>query len=193
MELNPYRWDWELMVYLNNKSPDALDAFWSFVTYSENWLPFYFFLVLLFFYKAEYKKSFLGLAFLFLSVGVTHLITEFVKSQVERQRPNFTEEIFYQLKILYDPIGYSFFSGHASTSFAATVFIYLLLKSRFKYLGLIFIWPILFSLSRIFVGVHFPSDIIVGAFAGTIIAIICSKFYDASEQRLLSVSNQDNA
>ncbi|MBZ9619300.1 phosphatase PAP2 family protein [Psychroflexus lacisalsi] len=192
MELNPTRWDWELMVFLNNSSPDALNVFWSFVTYTENWIPFYLLLLALFFYKSELKKSFVRILLLVLSVGITHLITELVKNLVERPRPNVTEEIMNSIKILYEPSNYSFFSGHASTSFAATVFIFLLLKSKFKYLGSIFIWPVLFSLSRIFVGVHFPSDIIVGGCVGTLIAILFFKFYSNSESKLLSVSNQNN-
>ncbi|SDG62261.1 phosphatase PAP2 family protein [Psychroflexus sediminis] len=193
MEFNPFLWDWELMVFLNNLSPDGLDSFWSFITYTKHWLPFYFFLLLLFFYKVDYRKGFLGVLVLLISVGFTHLLTELTKFLVQRNRPNLTEDIMANLKILYEPTNFSFFSGHASTSFAATVFIYLVLKSRYKYLGFIFIWPVLFSLSRIFVGVHFPSDVIVGAFVGTLIAIICSKLYEASEKKLLSISYQDNA
>jgi undecaprenyl-diphosphatase len=93
------------------------------------------------------------------------------------------------LKILYEPSNYSFFSGHASTSFAASVFVYLTLASKFKYLGLIFIWPVFFSLSRIFVGVHFPSDVIVGAFVGTILGILGHQLYVFSEEKLLRVGN----
>lgn len=192
MELDPTQWDWDLMIFLNNSSPDALNPFWTFVTHTEHWIPFYIFLLVLFFYKVSYQKAILGIVFLLLSVGFTHFLTELTKFLVQRDRPNITEDIMSSLKILYEPTNFSFFSGHASTSFAATVFVYLILKSRFKYIGLIFIWPILFSLSRIFVGVHFPSDIFVGAFVGTIIAIVCTKLYYSSENRFLSVGNQDN-
>ncbi|MBQ0740729.1 phosphatase PAP2 family protein, partial [Aquimarina celericrescens] len=78
MELNPTRWDWELMVFLNNSSPDALNVFWSFVTYTENWIPFYLLLLALFFYKSELKKSFVRILLLVLSVGISHVITELV-------------------------------------------------------------------------------------------------------------------
>ncbi len=193
MELNPTQWDWDLMVFLNNLSPNILDPFWTFVTQTEHWIPFYAFLLLLFFYNVHYRKGVLGISFLMLSVGFTHFLTELTKYLVQRNRPNLTEDIMANLKILYEPTNFSFFSGHASTSLAATVFIYLVLKSKFKYLGLIFIWPILFSLSRIFVGVHFPSDIIVGAFVGSIIAIASAKLYSNSERKLLSVSDQDDA
>lgn len=193
MEFNPSLWDWELMVYLNNLSPDVLNPFWTFVTYTEHWTPLFVFVILLFFYKVSYKKGLFGIMFLLLSVGTAHFLTEFTKFLVQRNRPNITEGIMEFLKILYEPTNFSFFSGHASTSFAATVFVYLVLKSRFKYLGFLFIWPVLFSLSRIFVGVHFPSDVIVGAFIGSIIAIVFTKIHTNSEKRFLRVSNQNDA
>lgn len=191
MELNLSRWDWELMVFLNNASPDSLNPFWSFVTYTEHWIPFYLLLLALFFYKSDIKSSVVRISYLLVCVGTTHFLTELTKYLVERPRPNATEEIMNSLKILYEPSNFSFFSGHASTSFATTIFIYLLLNSKFKHLELIFIWPILFSLSRIFVGVHFPVDVIVGGIVGAIIAILFSKLYFYSETKLLSVSNQD--
>jgi undecaprenyl-diphosphatase len=192
MKFDPSRWDWELMVYLNNLSPDGLDSFWAFITHSVYWIPFYIFLILLFFFKTEIKKSLFGVSCLLLCVGAAHFLTELTKSLIARDRPNVTDEIMGSLKILYEPSNFSFFSGHASTSFAATVFIFLVLKNNFKHLKWIFIWPILFSLSRIFVGVHFPSDIIVGAFVGSILGILFSKLYFISISRLLSVSNHNN-
>ena len=192
MEINPTLWDWELMIYLNNLSPDALDPFWSFITHTKYWIPLYILLLLLFFYKTEIKKGFYRIFFLLSAVGVAHLVTELTKYLVQRLRPNETLELMGSIKILYAPTNFSFFSGHASTSFAAAVFVFLVLKSKFKVLGLIFIWPILFSLSRIFVGVHFPSDVIVGAFVGTILGILFSKFLFFSEIRLWSISNQNN-
>ncbi|WP_019037997.1 phosphatase PAP2 family protein [Psychroflexus tropicus] len=193
MKFDPSQWDWELMVYLNNLSPDVMDPFWSFITYTKHWIPFFIFLIILFFYRAHVKKSLLGVVSVLVCVGLTHLATEFTKFLVERKRPNATEELMELLKVLYEPSNFSFFSGHASTSFAATVFIFLTLKSRFKHLGLIFIWPVLFSLSRVFVGVHFPSDIIVGAFVGTLIGIFCTQAYFYLEEQLLSISDEDYA
>jgi undecaprenyl-diphosphatase len=187
MKWKPSELDWELMVFLNNLSPDVINPFWSYITYTKHWIPFFIVIVLLFFYKSYIKKSALEIFFLLSCVGVTHLITEFTKFLVQRQRPNETEGLVNLLKVLYEPSNFSFFSGHASTSFAASVFVYLTLGARFKYLGLIFIWPVFFSLSRIFVGVHFPSDIIVGAFVGSVLGILSYRLYNLSKDKLLGV------
>lgn len=192
MQVYPTHWDWELMIYLNNLSPEELDAFWSLITHTKFWIPFYVLLLLLFFYRTEIKKGLFRMFLLVVAVGVTHLFTELTKSVVGRLRPNETLELMNSIKVLYQPSNFSFFSGHASTSFAATVFIYLVLKSKFKALGFIFIWPVLFSLSRIFVGVHFPSDVFVGAFIGLVFGVLFSKLLAFSEEKLWSVSYQDN-
>jgi len=125
------------------------------------------------FYKSPVKKGVLGVSIVLACVGLTHLITDFTKSLVMRSRPNTVEALSEVIKVLYEPSHFSFFSGHASTSFAATVFIFLSLKSNYRYLGLIFIWPVLFSSSRIFVGVHFPSDVIVGGGCGGLSLPFC--------------------
>ena len=57
-------------------------------------------------------------------------------------------------------------SGHATNSMANTVFIYLLLKKHFKQVWLFFVWPIVFAYSRIYLGVHYPIDILAGALLG---------------------------
>jgi len=189
MEINPVKWDWELMVFLNNLSPDVLNPFWSFVTYTKHWIPFFILLMTLFFYKSTVKKGSLGLSIVIACVSLTHLITNLTKSFVMRSRPNTVEALSEAIKVLYEPSHSSFFSGHASTSFAATVFIFLSLKFKYKYLGLIFIWPILFSSSRILVGVHFPSDVLVGGVVGTMLAILSYELYNFFLHKLVHVSD----
>lgn len=188
MKIYPELWDERLLVFFNNLSPDVLNSFWKFITYTEHWIPLYLVLVSLFFYKTKLKISLVRILHLLIAVGVTHLLTELTKVLVKRQRPGQNETINDALKLLYEPNNFSFFSGHASTSFAASVFIYLLLKSKFKYPKLIFIWPLFFTLSRIFVGVHYPSDIIVGSCVGVMMGIIFYNLYQFSTQSLIDVS-----
>lgn len=190
MKIYPELWDAQLLVFLNNLSPDLLNPFWSFITYTEHWIPVYLCLVGLLFYRSNLKISLLKVLHLLAVVGVTHLLTELTKAIVKRQRPGQNEMINDSLKILYEPSNFSFFSGHASTSFAATLFIYLLFKSKFKYAKLVFIWPVLFTLSRIFVGVHYPSDLIVGACVGSILGMMFYTIYNFSINKSIDVSQQ---
>jgi len=76
------------------------------------------------------------------------------------------------IRVLKDPTGYSFFSGHASSSFSIVVYVVLCVRNFSPWVYLAFIWPLLFSLSRIYVGVHYPSDLLVGALVGSLIAFL---------------------
>lgn len=178
------QWDRELFVYLNNLGIERFDAFWIFVTNPAHWIPLYILFFILFFIAFHWKKATFSGVFLLLTVFVTYTFTNFVKSMALRLRPNNTPDLGEIIRILQEPTNYSFFSGHASTSFAATTFVVLVLSSTSRWIYLAYIWPILFVMSRIYVGVHFPGDIIVGAIVGILMAWIFYLLYIKSERRL---------
>ena len=117
--------------------------------------------------------------FLLLTFGITIFFTGFVKDYVARLRPNNVEALGELIRILQKPTNYSFFSGHASSSFAITTFMVLVLRKFTNWIYLAYIWPLIFVMSRIYVGVHYPSDIFVGALVGTLFAFffyfLCKK------------------
>ncbi len=93
-------------------------------------------------------------------------LTDLTKEVVARLRPNNNEEINTLIRIVKSPTNFSFFSGHASSSFSITTLMFLFLRKKFSWSWLFYIWPFLFAASRIYVGVHYPVDIIVGALVG---------------------------
>ena len=73
---------------------------------------------------------------------------------------------------------YGFFSAHASNSFSLAIFFGLFLRSSYRLLILLFaIYAFLISYSRIYLGVHYPIDILVGTIFGIINAIVLYKIY----------------
>ena len=104
-------------------------------------------------------------------------VTDLTKHAVARLRPNNTEDINTLIRILKTPSTYSFFSGHSSSSFSVTTAVVLFLRRRFKWCWVFYLWPLLFVFSRIFVGVHFPVDIIVGATVGVLSALFFYMLY----------------
>ena len=166
------KWDRELFVYLNSLGIESYDAFWIFVTNFKHWIPLYLLFFIMFFVAFHWKKAILTSFFLVVSFVATMGFTFLVKTMSLRIRPNNQPELKDLIRILQEPTNYSFFSGHASGSFVAATFVVLCIKEKYKWIYVIYIWPILFVMSRIYVGVHFPSDLIVGALVGILFAHI---------------------
>jgi undecaprenyl-diphosphatase len=178
------QWDRELFVYLNSLGIERYDGFWIFVTNPQHWIPLYFLFFLFFFLAFQWRKAAFSILFLLATVFATWSFTNLVKGIALRLRPNNTPELTEIIRILQEPTNYSFFSGHASTSFAATTFVVLVISQKTRWIYLAYIWPIIFVMSRIYVGVHYPGDIFVGMLVGIIIAIIFYKLYNRSGRRL---------
>lgn len=163
-------WDRELFVWLNNLGIESWDSFWLFVTQIEPWFALFIYFFVLIFYFYGFRKALTVIFFLFLTAGVTLFLTDLTKEYVGRLRPNNVLELGEFIRILQTPNNYSFFSGHASSSFAITTFVVLSLRKYHKLVYCFYLWPLLFVMSRIYVGVHYPSDLFVGSLVGTVMA-----------------------
>lgn len=108
----------------------------------------------------------LGCAIVF---ACTDLSSNTVKHQVKRFRPTHNTEIQTQVRTLNNYRGgkYTFFSGHAANTFGVVTFLVLCLYwVRLRYRLLFFIYPILVVYSRMYLGVHYPFDVLVGLVCG---------------------------
>lgn len=171
------QWDQSLFVYLNGLGSPAYDLFWITVTTILNWTPiFVLFLVIVLLKYPRKEALFVILTVAALAFFITGL-TGFTKELVERLRPNNNEEINGFIRILKDSSSYSFFSGHSSSSFSIATLLFLFLRKRFKYSWLFYIWPLFFAYSRIYVGVHYPLDILVGCLVGVLCGFIFYNLY----------------
>lgn len=158
--------DRALFIFLNGLGNERWDSIWLLITNQFVWIPLYSFFLILMYKKLGQKKFLYFLLLIVLLITFSDQISNFVKHTVERTRPNNNSSLKDFIRIILHPTGFGFYSGHASTSMAVTTFMYLLLKNHFQYALLFFIWPILFAYSRIYVGVHYPSDIVVGLTIG---------------------------
>jgi len=158
--------DKSVLIYLNNLGSPKWDGFWLFVTNQYNWIPLFVFMLFLIFKFYGLKNGLLILVLVALLVAFTDQFVNLIKHTFERLRPNNDPTVKNLIRIAYSPHSYSFVSGHATNSMANTVFIYLLLKKHFKQVWLFFVWPIVFAYSRIYLGVHYPIDILAGALLG---------------------------
>ena len=171
------KWDKDIFVHLNALGTEKFDGFWVTVTEIKSWIPLFLLFLLLFVIKFPWKKAFFQIALVSLLAWFITFLTHTIKNWVGRPRPCNDETINSFIRILKAPTDYSFFSGHASSSVAITLLVCLLLRDKVKWSWFFFIWPVLFAYSRIYVGVHYPLDILVGAIVGTLIALLFYAIY----------------
>lgn len=160
------RFDKELMVQLNSMGNESWDQFWILATNQMSWIPLYLIFFYLIFSSLGWKK---GLALVLLTavlITFSDQFTVFLKDSFERLRPNNDPSVNSMIRILKNNKSFSFVSGHATTSMAVSLLMFLTLRKSFPYTWLFFIWPLIFAYSRIYIGVHFPMDVLCGALLG---------------------------
>ena len=170
-------WDRNIFIYLNSLGIEDYDVFWSIVTNISSWTPLFVLFFILIWLRYPKKEAFFMTLTVLVLVGFILGITDLTKEFVARLRPNNNEEINTVIRILRSPTGYSFFSGHASSSFSITTLVFLSLRPKYKWVWVFYLWPLLFTFSRIYVGSHYPVDILVGAMVGTFSALLFYKLH----------------
>ncbi|MDO6492810.1 MAG: phosphatase PAP2 family protein [Cellulophaga sp.] len=168
-------WDRDLFIYLNNLGIEEYDYFWSFVTNINNWIPLYVLFFILIFYKRPRKQALVDFFTVLAVFLFVMLLTNLTKDFVARVRPSSDTALGDLIRVVVEAKGYSFFSGHASSSFSLTTIVVLVLRAEYKWIYFAYIWPLLFCTSRIYVGVHYPLDIATGALVGIVFAILIYK------------------
>ena len=160
--------DRELLLYLNNLGHESWDGFWFTVTNKWSSIPLY--VLLLFLMAKGLGKKVVGLLVVCLAAMITFTdqVTNLFKDGFERLRPCAQEGVVEFLR-LGDCHGFGFFSGHSSNSMAAAVFTILMLKSKYKkFIFLMIPWSLMVGYSRIYIGKHYPLDVICGLAFGAI-------------------------
>lgn len=179
--------DTELFIYLNSLGSERFDGFWLLITKQSNWIPLFALLLYLIFKKLGTKQTLYLLLFVAILLVFTDQITNLFKNGFQRLRPCSNPEINTKIRIIKSSDTFSFFSGHAANTMAVATFLYLVLKRRLKYLGFLFLWPLIFAYSRIYLGLHYPLDIIFGYLCGLILGFLIFKLYRIAQKRYFPV------
>ena len=166
--------DQQILIYLNGLGTPFWDAFWLAITDQSHWTPFFLLLVFLLYRALPCREFFCAMVLVVAMVAFSDQFTNLIRIIFKRLRPINKPSIKHLLRTLIHPQSYSFISGHATTSIALMVYIFLLLKNHYKksLLWLFFIFPLMFAYSRIYLGVHYPLDILCGYFIGTTIGFL---------------------
>ncbi len=170
-------WDQEAFLYLNHLGNRTFDDFWLFITNQRHWIFLYLLVVIAYFYFLGWKKALVATVFVVAILGFCNESTDFIKNAVHRLRPSSASELSGNIRALLHPHNYSFISGHASNSTLFVWFSIFLLKKYSKWIYILVLWWLLFMYSRIYVGVHYPLDIIFGMIWGFMIFVLAKKIY----------------
>jgi len=170
--------DKKLLIYLNSLGSESFDPFWLLITKQVSWAPF-FIVVFYILYKKLGRTNFLyAIGFIALLIIVCDQSANLFKHTFQRLRPCNDPEIKSIIRLVKESNSFSFYSGHATNSMASTLFVYLNLKKHYKYTALLFLFPLIFAYSRIYLGLHFPIDILTGYLFGIFYSFIAYQLFN---------------
>ena len=164
------QYDKEVFLFLNNLGTPIWDKFWLVVTNKLTFIPLYALLLYFIYRKLGVKTMLLLILVIVAMITFTDQVTNLFKDGFERLRPCREEGVKEFMRFVAPRCGkYGFFSGHSSNTMAVAVFAGLLLKPYYKnIIFLLLFWSAIVAYSRIYVGVHYPLDIICGMLFGAI-------------------------
>jgi undecaprenyl-diphosphatase len=167
--------DTQLFLFLNSLHSSYLDSFMWLISGKWIWLPFYAWLIYLIIKNYGKKSALILLLIAILVVLSDQVSSHLIKNLVERLRPSHEPTLSSQIHLLNNYHGgkYGFVSSHASNSFCIATYFFLLFRKKYVCLPwILFFWAALVSYSRIYLGVHYPGDILGGIITGSGLAII---------------------
>ena len=173
--------DTELLIYLNNLGNESWDPIWISITNKFTFLPLFILVIFFLFKKNGTKGLFVILLFITILILFTDQFTNLVKDFTERLRPCRSDEIQDLLRNIDIRCGkYGFFSAHAANSISVTIFITNCLdKSVKKFITpTLILWVLVFSYSRIYLGVHYPLDTFFGLIFGLFSGLLFKNIYN---------------
>jgi len=165
-------YDKQLLLFLHSQGSSNWDPFWIILTNPLYWIPLFFLLLFLGVKVFDLKKAILVTLFTTISASTALIIVNLIKNYFQRLRPINDPSINKNIRLLIESNDFSFVSGHSTVSFTIAFLSFWILKKHYKHAYAIFLCPILFAYSRIYLAAHFPIDIFAGMILGYVIAIV---------------------
>ena len=177
------QWDKWLFIKLNSGfTHPVMDAVFPFLRASAFWAPLYLFVVVLAIYNWGRRGLWWALAFV-CTTALTDLVgTRVFKEGFQRLRPCNDPDFFMYVRLLVKQCsgGYSFTSNHAANHFGLATFFYLTMSAsikRWAYLG--YLWASFIVWAQIYVGVHYPLDVLGGALLGVLAGLLTAWIFNS--------------
>lgn len=189
--------DMQVLSIFNGSDNIMLDQMVQILTSGLTWIPLY---VMLFFVVIRNNETMGQIALvvgsaIFCVLFADGLVDGIIKQLAERWRPSNDPTFKYMVQVVDDirPKGYSFCSAHAANTMSLAVFFSLLIRSKMLTITLV-IWSLINCWTRLYLGVHYPSDILCGMIIGIIVGILVYllyyKIYLRISPKINYISNQ---
>lgn len=189
--------DMQVLSLFNGSDNIMLDQMVQILTSGLTWIPLY---VMLFFVVMRNNETMGQIALvvgsaIFCVLFADGLVDGIIKQLAERWRPSNDPTFKYMVQVVDDirPKGYSFCSAHAANTMSLAVFFSLLIRSKLLTITLV-IWSLINCWTRLYLGVHYPSDILCGMIVGIIVGILVYllyyKIYLRISPKINYISNQ---
>lgn len=189
--------DMQVLSIFNGSDNIMLDQMVQILTSGLTWIPLY---VMLFFVVMRNNETMGQIALvvgsaIFCVLFADGLVDGIIKQLAERWRPSNDPTFKYMVQVVDDIRlkGYSFCSAHAANTMSLAVFFSLLIRSKLLMITLV-IWSLINCWTRLYLGVHYPSDILCGMIIGIIVGILVYllyyKIYLRISPKINFISNQ---
>lgn len=177
------RW---LLLAVNGSTSLYLDGVVKTLTTAATWIPLY---IALFYLVMKNNSTMRSIVFIVVCAALCYFLAGavddgIVKPIVARWRPTHDPVIGWQVDVVNGYRGgkYGFFSAHASNTFSIAIFFSLLVRSRLLAAGLV-TWSLVNCWTRLYLGVHFPGDILCGLLWGGLVGALVYVFHQRVERR----------
>jgi undecaprenyl-diphosphatase len=181
----PEQLDQQLFLFLNSLHSPFFDQVMHAISGKIIWVPLY--LAILIYLGIKFKRKFIIIIlFIIVAATLTDQISVLIKNSVQRLRPCHEPALEGLVHLFNGECGglYSFVSSHAANSFDVALLSLLFIRKRWFTISII-LWALVVGYSRVYLGVHYPGDVICGSVQGAFIGWSIYKLYVRTDKKIL--------